>query len=246
MSKRVQAPDVAQGSMPRSRQINKIMGKASDLKKRLLNQISLYISKINFAENDVELSCDVEEKEGRMFIKVEMSDNILHSAENHQQRIKDLTFYRTNQRTLKYDQSHPQSANPKCNSDSYKSPSLQNKLFNERRSQLKTSNSKKTRRGPNKSPAKRARDRKRHDDLRQRFRSEEMETPSAPESRASDMSDINPEKDNEPERDFQLTYRRSNLNREQLYASALHSILTLLFYFVFYYIISQCIACNRA
>ena len=219
------------------------MGKASDLKKRLLNQISLYISKINFAENDVELSCDVEEKEGRMSIKVELSDNI---SQNHQQRtserIQDLTFYRTKTpnttlyrtKTLKYDQSPPQSANPKCNSDSYKSPSLQNKLFIER-SQPKTSK-KKTRRGPNKSPAKRARDRKRHDDQRQRFRSEEMETPSTPESRASDMSDINPESDNEPERDIQLTYRRSNLNREQLYASVLHSILSLLFYFVFYYI----------
>ena len=137
-----------------------------------------------------------------MFIKIEVSDNILQTLDKcHHQ---SMTFYRTKtpnrRKTLKYEQTQRQSAKPECNY--YKSPSLQNKLFLER-SQSKSSK-KKARRGPNKSPAKLARDRKRHDfyvdsmrtiyyihrqhciiincDKCKRFLSEVMEIPSSPES----------------------------------------------------------------
>ena len=116
-------------------------------------------------------------------------------------------------KTLKYyDKS--QHLSEKRKSNAFKSPSLQKKLYYER-SQQKCASKKKTRRGPNKSPAKQARDRKRSDffamerlrliceDLRQRrFRREEMVHPSTPESRTSSPpSDINPEKDNDPGED---------------------------------------------
>ena len=108
-------------------------------------------------------------------------------------------------KTLKYyDQSQHQSEKRKCNA--FKSPSLQTKIYNER-SQQKSPSKKKTRRGPNKSPAKQARNQKRSDsfaieklkhicddDLRNRFQTPESRVSSPP-------CDMNPEKDYEPRED---------------------------------------------
>merc|ERR1712029_600420 len=130
--------------------IDEIMGQRSDLKKKLLEKLSLYLSKINLAENHVDLSCEMDENGGRMFIKLAVSDK--KELTGYENLHENVTFYRMKTttvtshppKTLKYyDKS--QHLSEKRKSNAFKSPSLQHKLYCER-SQQNCPSKKKTRR----------------------------------------------------------------------------------------------------